>query len=271
MVANCTSTLCDEAGKEAVGDSCRMCDQGKYRLADDPSPSCRSCGIGFAFNTTKTPCARCPAGWIQPKANATASDFCVACPAGRIRAHNSTNQACQECAKKTFQPKPGQAECKPCLFARVPGATVCSGCEAGKFGFKETDEDGCEDCPAGWWAYKGDKVECLECPKGWHANGVPLRSTNCTSCIAGTWSSQPAAFDSSTCTKCQAGTFSTILGATLASSCLNCSAGKYRARPGANHPLECVACPAGYFGPDPGRAEPCKNCAHGFYSHRITL
>ena len=208
---------------------------------------------------------------------------CRACAPGQFRPWNSSNPNCTLCPKKTFQSEHGQTDCSNCVRARNPGATSCSGCEAGKFGFKDESGEECEDCPAGWWAYKGDKEKCEKCPQGWHANAVLKKSEKCTSCTAGTWSDQLAAWNISTCKNCTAGTwsdqlaawnlstcknctagsYSATLGASSDTSCVACDPGKYRIAPGAGHPLECLDCPTGKFGNDTKKL--CLACPAGWH------
>ena len=234
-------------------------------MANSSQPGCQQCLAGFQFNAADQPCIQCPTGWIQPVDNATTNDMCMQCESGKYRDKHMI-QKCHLCPIGFFQDAPGQNECKKCFFAIEPGTTDCSGCEAGKKGFKKASGEGCDDCEAGKYAYEGNKFRCLDCPEGWHTNGEPRRSKKCVGCPAGTWSVEKSARDIFVCVKCMAGKYSQEIGADNVTSCKNCSAGRYRTDPGADHEYACKECSVGYYGFDEGRMQRCNRCEEGKYS-----
>jgi len=163
------------------------------------------------------------------------------------------------------------------LHCSSTGIPVC--CGSGQY-FREGVDSSCQQCPAGYNS-DGSASYCTTCPAGQIVNGSACSTcqagtyssqagmSSCTSCNAGTYSSGANISSSGACTACIAGTFSPTLGATSSIVCSNCSSGTYQPLPGATNSSACTACQAGTFSTGTGipSSLSCSNCSAGTFSN----
>jgi hypothetical protein len=108
-------------------------------------------------------------------------------------------------------------------------------------------------------------VNCEACPTGKYANSLITLSSQCVSCLAGTYSASVASSSATQCTSCDPGKYSSTTGASNLASCTLCQPGTFSTKQGAT---VCTSCPGGTFSKLAGalNVSVCLNCTAGNYS-----
>ena len=194
------------SGSRKVGNSCVLCEAGKYstnaNLAANKPSSCESCATGKVSNPGATACTSCLKGTYQN------GNQCSGCPAGRYTSANEQT-SCQPCSAGRFGL--GSSTTSSCSGAcavsnrkdsqhinRFSFLTSTFLQQAGRYGNQGASNSQCTGkCSRGHFSEAGWD-SCKAC-----AAGEKDRDDRkgCDACGAGTWS----ASGSSTCTNCPMG------------------------------------------------------------------
>jgi hypothetical protein len=287
--SSCTSCL---AGTYALGGTntiCFNCSPGKFSSSAGAT-GCDSCSLGSIAPTSGlTTCTTCPAGTHTNTAGALTKCFdcpsgtfsnpgahdCSFCNAGTYSLGKSPN--CTQCPAGSYTDSYGRSGCAPCpatTYSNELGRSACISCSIGTTSYGGAIN--CTQCPAGTYGdnnggYAGGK--CLLCPAG--KTSIPGRSSDyqCTSCLPGTYSTNPGSATcspclvgqfsstsaSTTCTPCPPGQFTVVNGS---SSCTPCSPGQFSFFASSS---SCSNCIPGYYTPSSGYAS-CSPCPVGTYT-----
>lgn len=144
-------------------------------------------------------CLPCPSGYFTAK---TKAEFCQIIPGGWKGTGTNKNEGIAACPAGTYSDW-GVSDCSTCPDGFIcPPATVhshqwenscprgsfCKGgvmtpCPAGKTGISEraiTEEEGCYDCPAGYYCpEKNGNWELYPCPRGGYCSGGKSEAELC--------------------------------------------------------------------------------------------
>ncbi len=192
---------------EAV--ECTLCDSGKYDHDENAATACKACDAGQFSLAGAASCEDCVDGSYAAEGAAV----CVACAPGFSDDDRQPSSRCRQCGGGRYSPHTGLAgECIACEQGRfastppphtdpfvVPGAAVCSVCNAGTF--SEEAAAACDFCQPGSADLDEDaSTPCEPCHNGTYSG---CGSTECDVCDAGT---SDADHDQATaCEVCQAG------------------------------------------------------------------
>ena len=180
------------------------------------SESCKDCAKGRASKNSAydaSKCDVCSQGRYQTSPGQTT---CLSCVPGNHQDEIGQTK-CKECPMNYFTNIAGQALCKRCnqgLYTTEMGSASCQECGAGKYG----DDDGCHECPRGWYRtdVKGiDLTKCLQCDKGETSEDG---AKSCQSCSIGQYGATPG-----NCADCPTGQYQSDKKQT---TCLTCQNGR---------------------------------------------
>ena len=196
---------------------CTDCIAGTYSSSN--SASCNVCPDGRFSSAGSNACSNCPvgkysAGVVEGNTATYHADECTQTPAGAYSGIGAS--AYNYCDSGEYS---------------LAGASSCEECPGGKF-LAEGNDNGdadlvhhnslekCTNCPAGKKSssLSGSSI-CQSCSAGKYS---PQGQSQCTDCVAGTWSNSNQA---DTCIVCSFGKYSDA----GSSSCDNCGSGKYLA------------------------------------------
>jgi hypothetical protein len=134
----------------------------------------------------------------------------------------------------------------PADTLRDPNTHDCKHrCMAGTYSDNDDGYYPCTSCLAGTWSTNvgAENVStCINCTVGMYST---TSAETCTFCAAGTYAASTA---SPICTGCQAGKYSTTTGATSSTTCLSCAVGTYSVTIAANTTAMCHACTSCFIG-----------------------
>ena len=234
-----TACSCNAGSTGPDGGVCSPCAAGKYKI-----------GTGIA------PCTDCEPGKFSATTGATALITCIGCMAGtNSPAASTSSDAC------TFP---------PCNAGYTGPDGMCSACAAGKYK-SASGSAVCTDCATGTYSSNlaaAVATTCLTCPAGMNS---PAASTSSAACIFPPCNAGYTGPDG-ICSTCAAGTYKVGTGP---APCMPCVAGKYSTLPAATAETACLACAvnsnsliqsstagactcnAGYSGPNGGTCAPC--------------
>ena len=260
-------------GAESLN-SCLLCAVGQFK----DNPTCtRPCAL----------CDKCTPGTHQDEKGKSSCKFCDAGQTTAIEAaaHCSKCAVGKYITASMAASATAAAGCLPCATATGIGTKSCEGCPAGEYG--NSNAKGCTACPAGRYSTGGQTCAkhgtgtslsflapcdnhtaeqgCKECPLGWFGTLFPRFC--CLACPAGTWSSTPQASNGSVCQKCGRGKYSGITAAKAQETCTECPPGTRNPHEGADHSTRCEMCKSGFYALDTAqRWKDCVGCVPGRFN-----
>ena len=243
--------------------SCTYCTPGYYQN-NDAQPSCKPTDAGYYANGTGLVVqTKCPVGFFANISYET----CIRCQKGRY-GDSSTTSICKTCPNGYFTNETSQTSCTMCpvgLFTSYEQTISCIGCQPGLY----LDDDTCKSCPNGYFTNKVSLPNCTMCAAGTYST-----SRSCSDCVGGRFGVSGMLYSSDCSGICSAGKFSTARSTNCTnctagmyssedgwSACLNCPAGRVRKEYGHNDYLECIV---GTYQNLVGKLE-CTQCLAGKY------
>ena len=218
-------------------------------------PYCLACGTGSRtllgeVQVFDDSVLTCVAGYAPTLTEGTRS--CTKCPKGTFSQAGAT--VCTACEAGKYGPSMGRDACILCGAGKYGDAVgadsgrACIPCDGGTYSLAGAES--CTNCAEGFFS-TARSSECSRCPLGHH---VTFDQGSCLPCPGGAF----GALGATACTSCAAGTFSNGLAAV----CTPCAAGQY-----SNIGYHvCRICPKGTFSL-PG-ASACTKCAKGTFSQQ---
>jgi hypothetical protein len=176
---------------------------------------------------------------------------------------NGSSQ-CFQCNPGSITSVPGLTSCTVCTGGRYSsdyGASLCSPCLTGTI--SALNASSCLSCEAG--RFTANKLQCQNCGLNKFSNA--LKSSSCSLCVGGTFSSITNAtscqvcsigkfsYSGVSCQDCPKGTYAQTIGS---SSCILCPDGLDTPRSGSVSSQDCSICLDGYFGQPP--SVQCQKC-----------
>lgn len=175
----------------------------------------------------------------------TGKEVCTVCTGLQVGNWTGQKRQCQNCGERE------QVSILPENWGRI----CVVGCGSGQARPNGLAESECQDCPKGTFSLASSTGRtCRACSPGTFA-GAP-GSTECESCMSGTYASQALA---SMCLTCDPGTAAPSEGS---SNCSQCPKGMLTSQPGASR---CVLCPSGSIARNQGSTE-CEECDPGRFA-----
>jgi len=255
-----------EAGTYAAGAHCLTCPTGSRspRAAGDIS----MCWCEEGFAGSGGVCVACPAGSPQPEWVPVSA--CSPCVPGSFSA--SESDACEPCAKDTYQANFGSTACVACGAYGVTaaaGAMSVFECEC-LSGYSPVGEN-CVPCGFGLYKESTGNTSCLACEED--LTTVTTGATDagsCQPCVGDTYLDVdrrcvacPVSIKTQNCA-CRPGYYGSFL------DCQPCPPGTYSSTSGAN---QCLSCPVGTVNSLWAQRdiESCVLCPAGTYQISVLL
>jgi hypothetical protein len=160
----------------------------------------------------------------------------------------------------------GSTRCLPGTYSSALGASAASDCigrcPRGSYStaYGLSAASNCNLCAPGTFSDQLGATAASPCPPGTYSSAIGATSNCSGRCPPGTYSTAYALKVESDCSSCMAGTYSSVLGASV---CADCLATTYSSSVGASSPLACGTCDWGYFASPSGRATGCLQCPAG--------
>jgi len=258
---------------QAWGAGCVKCPVGTYKKANG-TDICQTCPAFSHTNLTsgQTHC-KCIAGFgmdQEKAADRTVLDECVACAAGKYKAHLGS-EACSACIPHSHSPVQSD-EVLDCICNKGyegNGSSVCLACPVGKY--------------KDWEGPRVEPLPCASCPK--FSTTATTATTNLLDCLClpgytGPYGPPEAIetrfFFDFECSVCEQGFYKASTGS---EPCLECPQNATTAAPAASSCAcnagytgrshdNCTACVSGKFKDNIG-SEACLPCAPGSYAAEI--
>ena len=209
------------------------------------------------LNNITNHCDLCPIGKFS---NPRASE-CTSCnyASGYVSKSDGDRNSCIYCGLGKFADK-SRHDCVECIVGKysVGGVDECIDCDVGTVNNKNGSSS-CSSCKPGSVPFEG---ECVDCKAGTHA---PFKSTNCTSCKVGEYSTKASAY-CVVSTNCGIGKYiKTEYTASTDSECQECPIGTSSV----GGSTSCLACDHGFVAPAKGMTT-CNYCGPGKHSNTTT-
>ena len=253
---HCTMCNPGEYQDEEQGTFCKRCEAGRYSNATNASNSdvCSECPAGKWSLQGLSKCHTCPAGRSSNVTGLTSGDDCTPVPAGK---YAKTSIEAIPCAIGKYQDEIGQTSCKVCAagtYTIDEGKTLCTAVAAGKYA---NASGSAVDCPMGQYQDEEGQTSCKLCSAGYYNDQEGQISCDAP-CEAGKYSLTGASF----CQNCPAGRYSNQTGLSSGDDCTPVPHGKYASASGSG-----VDCPIGQYQDEPGQTS-CKLCSSGYYNDK---
>lgn len=250
---------------------------------------CVNCATGTRFDSTTGTCVECPVGSYQDQ---EAQTTCKACASGKTTElpgsvadtaclticmvgayYDKTSGSCTQCPVGYYQDTAGLFFCYPCDAEKTTlnsGSTSSNQCYEVCPDGTQISNNGCMDCPRGFYRTRGLQTNCVQCPLGTNntAPNVTLstKSTRVEDCIvpdcqAGYYISGGG------CEMCPVGSYQPAKWQT---PCISCPSGQSTASTGSTESTACkYYCPAGQE-QFPMGSSTCRPCPVGTYKSGST-
>jgi hypothetical protein len=268
-------------GYEQIGDSCFLCQQGKYSSGGtEPCQSCKICdqnaiakGCGAGSSSDNRKC-ECREGFQGSGVE------CNLCTRGKYQSGTGLldQSGCTLCLSGKYQTGDGMVNSTSCVLCKAgsfqsgSGMSFCIACSPGKYlsAMGQINAQACISCAPGTYQSGSGSVNsagCIQCGRGTFQSGTGMAGSNsCIICRSGTYQSASGGIE---CKLCGQGKYQTGLGLGDESLCKPCSAGKYHTGLGLSRIEDCTICGEGTFQTGEGMTDPrtCSLCKPGTYSH----
>lgn len=235
-----TKCICNAGYTGPDGMTCNECPVGTYKPVNGSSP-CTRCTEGTYSGSIAavepSTCLTCPAGTDSPEASSILT-HCT-CKLGYTAAQDGV--VCTACQPGSFKPTRGVAQCTSCVPGKYSEASAaisistCLSCPANTYAPAKSGLLTKCTCNPGYTG--ADGTACTVCPTGSYksftGDGV------CTNCVAGKYSTQPAAVSHTYCQSCP----------------------QYANSPAGSSSSDACVCQDGYYGPGLGPCLPCEEGA----------
>ncbi|GIQ85299.1 hypothetical protein KIPB_006941 [Kipferlia bialata] len=264
LVAEFSPLSCAPGTYSPTGLTCEDCPAGSY-TDEYMQYECKPCTSGhYCLEGTDTP-TECPTGTWSGSLSLASSAECTDCVAGTYNSMTGQTDisACVSCEGGSYATDPSTESCTPCpagTASSSTGATLlsaCVACEAGEYAAEGSTS--CSSCSAGTISTDPPSATCDDCPSG----TTSLEGTDtCTDCLSGTYA---ASAGSPLCSPCASGTYQPSEGQ---ASCIDCLAGRRMdiATTGSDLLVDCELCAIGTAVATSGYSgDTCPVCPAGEY------